>query len=92
MGGSADINKQYTKLTFMPSQADRFVLAFHSWLRRYGNSQPAWFGFADQQPLPSTVLSKREMLYRFEQHTQKKFNFEVFWLPLHQSVLASLTL
>ncbi|KAL0417661.1 UNVERIFIED_CONTAM: Pheophorbide a oxygenase, chloroplastic [Sesamum radiatum] len=69
--GSGDINQQYTKITFTPTQADRFVLAFRNWLRRHGNSQPEWFGSIDQQPLPSTVLSKRQMLDRFEQHTQK---------------------
>ncbi|CAK9176093.1 unnamed protein product [Ilex paraguariensis] len=67
---SADINKQYTKITFTPTQADRFVLAFRNWLRRHGNSQPDWFGVTDQ-PLPSIVLSKRQMLDRYEQHTQK---------------------
>ncbi|KAL8501299.1 hypothetical protein ACS0TY_020734 [Phlomoides rotata] len=66
-----DINKEYTKLTFTPTQADRFVLAFRNWLRRHANSEPQWFGTTDQQPLPSTVLSKRQMLDRFEQHTQK---------------------
>lgn len=71
MESSDDINKQYTKLTFTPTQADRFVLAFRNWLRRHGNSQPAWFGFSAKQPPPSTVLSKREMLDRFEQHTLK---------------------
>ncbi|KAL6967140.1 pheophorbide a oxygenase [Sarracenia purpurea var. burkii] len=69
--GSADVNKQYTKITFTPTQADRFVLAFRNWLRRHGNSQPEWFGIPDQQSLPSTVLSKREMLDRYEQHTLK---------------------
>lgn len=68
---STDINKEYTKLTFTPTQSDRFVLAFRNWLRRHGNSQPEWFGIPDQQPLPSTVLSKRQMLDRFEQHTLK---------------------
>ncbi|XP_044504556.1 pheophorbide a oxygenase, chloroplastic [Mangifera indica] len=71
MEGSEDVNKQYTKLTFTPTQADRFVLAFRNWLRRHGNSQPDWFGSSSQQPLPSTVLSKRQMLDRFEQHTLK---------------------
>ncbi|KAM6573745.1 hypothetical protein CsatA_017825 [Cannabis sativa] len=71
MEGSTDVNKEYTKLTFTPTQADRFVLAFRNWLRRHGNSQPEWFGTSSQQPLPSTVLSKREMLDRFEQHTLK---------------------
>ncbi|KAK6141969.1 hypothetical protein DH2020_020756 [Rehmannia glutinosa] len=69
--GSGDVNKQYTQITFTPTQADRFVLAFRNWLRRHGNSQPQWFGNTDQQPLPSTVLSKRQMLDRFEQHTLK---------------------
>lgn len=68
---STDINKEYTKITFTPTQADRLVLAFRAWLRRFGNSQPEWFGFTDKQPLPSTVLSKRQMLDRFEQHTLK---------------------
>ncbi|KAH6826009.1 Pheophorbide a oxygenase family protein with Rieske 2Fe-2S domain-containing protein [Perilla frutescens var. hirtella] len=66
-----DVNKQYTKLTFTPTQADRFVLAFRHWLRRHGNSQPQWFGSTAQQPLPSTVLSKRQMMDRYEQHTLK---------------------
>ncbi|XP_074272396.1 pheophorbide a oxygenase, chloroplastic [Silene latifolia] len=68
---SEDINKEYTKITFTPTQADRFVLAFRNWLRRHGNGQPEWFGDVGEQPLPSTVLSKREMLDRFEQHTLK---------------------
>lgn len=65
-----DINKQYTSITFTPTQADRFVLAFRNWLRRHGNGEPEWFSKSNQ-PLPSTVLTKREMLDRFEQHTQK---------------------
>ncbi|XP_027107024.2 pheophorbide a oxygenase, chloroplastic-like [Coffea arabica] len=69
--GSADINREYSKFTFTPTQADRFVLAFRNWLRRHGNSQPEWFGATDQQPLPSTVLSKHQMLDRYEQHTLK---------------------
>lgn len=69
--GSADINQQYTKITFTPTQADRLVLAFRNWLRRYGKGQPDWFGTVIQQSLPSTVLSKRQMLDRFEQHTLK---------------------
>nr|GMD25431.1 pheophorbide A oxygenase, chloroplastic [Ipomoea batatas] len=68
---STDINKEYTKLTFTPTQADRFVLAFRNWLRRHGNGQPEWFGSVEQLPLPSTVLSKRQMLDRYEQHTLK---------------------
>ena len=60
--GSADINREYSKFTFTPTQADRFVLAFRNWLRRHGNSQPEWFGATDQQPLPSTVLSKHQVL------------------------------
>lgn len=58
-----DINKEYTKITFTPTQADRLVLAFRAWLRRFGNSQPEWFGFTDKQPLPSTVLSKRQVIF-----------------------------
>lgn len=59
---SEDINKQYTKITFTPTQSDRFVLAFRNWLRRHGNGQPEWFGVVrNQQPLPSIVLSKREV-------------------------------
>ncbi|XP_047969546.1 pheophorbide a oxygenase, chloroplastic [Salvia hispanica] len=69
---NSDVNKQYTKLTFTPTQADRFVLAFRNWLSRHGNSQPQWFGStASNQPLPSTVLSKRQMMDRYEQHTLK---------------------
>ncbi|GJW71843.1 pheophorbide a oxygenase, chloroplastic [Tanacetum coccineum] len=71
MDGETDVNKQYTKLTFTPTQADRFVLAFRNWLRKHGNSQPEWFGHANIQSLPSTYLSKREMLDRYEQHTLK---------------------
>ncbi|KAL7618156.1 hypothetical protein Lser_V15G02417 [Lactuca serriola] len=66
-----DVNKNYTKLTFTPTQADRFVLAFRNWLRRHGKSQPEWFGQPNIQSLPSTYLSKRQMLDRFEQHTLK---------------------
>ncbi|KAL5717043.1 pheophorbide a oxygenase [Ranunculus cassubicifolius] len=67
-----DINEQYTKLTFTPTQADRFVLAFRNWLRKHGNSEPQWFSGADKKkPLPSAVLTKRQMLDRFEQHTLK---------------------
>ncbi|KAL8167881.1 hypothetical protein V2J09_009380 [Rumex salicifolius] len=69
--GYGDVNKQYTKITFTPTQADRFVLAFRNWLRRHGNGEPNWFGPANQQSLRSTTLSKREMLDRFEQHTLK---------------------
>jgi pheophorbide a oxygenase len=58
---SADVNQQYTKITFTPTQADRFVLAFRTWLRKFGNSQPEWFGNPSQETLPSTVLSKREV-------------------------------
>ncbi|CAN6487421.1 unnamed protein product [Victoria cruziana] len=69
---SSDINQQYTKLTFTPTQADRFVLAFRNWLRRHGDGKPQWYASVDQQqPLPSTVLSKRQMLDRYEQHTLK---------------------
>ncbi|GMI97203.1 PHEOPHORBIDE A OXYGENASE, LETHAL LEAF-SPOT 1 HOMOLOG, ACCELERATED CELL DEATH 1 [Hibiscus trionum] len=71
MESSEDINKQYTQLTFTPTQADRFVLEFRKWLRRHGNSQPEWLNTTIQQPLPSTVLSKRQMMDRFEQHTLK---------------------
>jgi len=56
-----DINKQYTSITFTPTQADRFVLAFRNWLRRHGNGQPEWFSSITDLPLPSTVLSKREV-------------------------------
>lgn len=56
-----DINKQYTSITFTPTQADRFVLAFRNWLRRHGNGQPEWFANISNLPLPSTVLSKREV-------------------------------
>ncbi|KAF9594155.1 hypothetical protein IFM89_028812 [Coptis chinensis] len=69
---SADVNEQYSKITFTPTQADRFVLAFRNWLRRHGNNQPEWFGVANQQQLlPSTTFTKRQMLDRFEQHTLK---------------------
>lgn len=61
MESSTDVNQQYTKITFTPTQADRLVLAFRNWLRRYGNGQPNWFGHASQQPLPSMVLSKRQV-------------------------------
>ena len=59
--GSADVNKQYTNITFTPTQADRLVLAFRNWLRRHGNSQPEWFALSNQQPLPTMILSKRQV-------------------------------
>ncbi|KAJ4969880.1 hypothetical protein NE237_002979 [Protea cynaroides] len=71
MEGMADVNSQYSKITFTPTQADRFVLAFRNWLRRHGNNQPEWIAITNQHPLPSTTLSKRQMLDRFEQHTLK---------------------
>lgn len=71
MEGSGDVNKQYTNITFTPTQADRLVLAFRNWLRRHGNGEPDWFELTSKQPLPSTVMSKRQMLDRFEQHTLK---------------------
>lgn len=61
MEGLTDVNKEYTKITFTPTQADRLVLAFRNWLRRHGKGQPEWFGASSQQPLPSTVLSKRQV-------------------------------
>jgi pheophorbide a oxygenase len=66
---SADVNQQYTKLTFTPTQADRFVLAFRAWLRKFGNSQPDWYGSPSQDALPSTVLSKREVKFFLSYHT-----------------------
>ncbi|PKA66421.1 Pheophorbide a oxygenase, chloroplastic [Apostasia shenzhenica] len=68
---SADVNQQYTKITFTPTQADRLVLSFRNWLRRHGNGHPDWFGFVNQQALPSSILSKHQMLDRYEQHTLK---------------------
>lgn len=59
---SIDVNQQYTKITFTPTQSDRLVLAFRNWFRKHGNSQPYWFGATNQQPLPSTVLSKRQVI------------------------------
>lgn len=67
-----DVNAQYGKLTFTPTQADRLVLAFRGWLRKHGKGGPDWFPEARVgQPLPSTVLSKQQMLERYEQHTLK---------------------
>lgn len=68
---ASDINKQYTKLTFTPTQADRFVLAFRNWLRHHGNGQPDWAAGSTEGPLPSTVLSRQQMLDRYQQHTMK---------------------
>ncbi|KAE8693044.1 Pheophorbide a oxygenase [Hibiscus syriacus] len=70
MESSKDINQEYSKFTFTPTQADRLVLEFRKWLRHHGNNQPEWLN-TTIQPLPSTVLSKRQMLDRFEQHTLK---------------------
>ncbi|XP_057852992.2 pheophorbide a oxygenase, chloroplastic isoform X2 [Cryptomeria japonica] len=80
-----DVNKEYTKLTFTPTQADRFVLAFRNWLRLHGNGQPEWLvPITSGQPPPSTILSKQQMLDRYEQHTLKcsscKNAFETFQL------------
>lgn len=65
-----DVNAEYSKLTFTPTQADRFVLAFRNWLKKHGKGGPEWFPEAKVGlPPPSTVFSKRQMLDRFEQHT-----------------------
>lgn len=90
-GSDIDINKQYTTLTFTPTQADRFVLAFRNWLRRHGNSQPEWFGFSGQQPLPSTVLSKRQVQVTFNICISKcqhkfKFSLEIIFGAIHLSL------
>ncbi|CAI5464949.1 unnamed protein product [Closterium sp. Yama58-4] len=66
----------YSKLTYTPAAADRMVLAFRNWLRRYGGGEPAWdpsltAGPGSAAPLPSTVLSRAEMLDRLGQHTEK---------------------
>ncbi|CAI5514788.1 unnamed protein product [Closterium sp. Naga37s-1] len=66
----------YSKLTYTPAAADRMVLAFRNWLRRYGGGEPAWdpsltAGPGGAAPLPSTVLSRKEMLDRLGQHTEK---------------------
>jgi pheophorbide a oxygenase len=37
---SADVNQQYTEITFTSTQVYQFVLVFHTWLRKFGNSQP----------------------------------------------------
>jgi len=59
-----DVNANYTKLTYTPTQADRFVLAFRNWLKRHGKGGPEWFPEAKVgQPPPSTVLSKREVFF-----------------------------
>eukprot|EP00271_Cylindrocystis_brebissonii_P020544 TRINITY_DN684_c0_g1_i1.p1 TRINITY_DN684_c0_g1~~TRINITY_DN684_c0_g1_i1.p1 ORF type:complete len:600 (-),score=63.64 TRINITY_DN684_c0_g1_i1:1578-3377(-) len=62
----------YGKLTFTPTGADRLVLAFRNWMRRYGGGEPAWAEGVKEAsgPLPSTVLSKREMMDRHSQHTE----------------------
>lgn len=74
-GDEAAAQREYGRLTYTPTGADRFVLAFRNWLRRYGGGQPAWMdlgqGLAGRAPPPSTVLSKREMLDRLSQHTEK---------------------
>ncbi|EFJ23274.1 hypothetical protein SELMODRAFT_174928 [Selaginella moellendorffii] len=65
-----DINAKYSQITFTPTQADRFVLEFRNWLRKHGNGEPKWAaGTSKTQPLPSTVLSKQQMLDRYQQHT-----------------------
>eukprot|EP00850_Spirogloea_muscicola_P004621 SM000020S05971 [mRNA] locus=s20:166436:168539:- [translate_table: standard] len=68
-----DISKDYGKLTFTPTAADRFVLAFRNWLRRNGGGEPQWAPGSKLPgvPLPSTTLSKREMMDREGQHTNK---------------------
>ena len=63
MEDGTDVNQQYSKLTFTPTQADRLVLAFRNWLKKHGNSQPDWFGPISGQPLPSTVLTKRQVCW-----------------------------
>lgn len=65
--------RSYGSMTFTPTAADRVVLAFRNWLRRYGGGTPKWSaenGAALHGPLPSTVMSKREMLDRMSQHTE----------------------
>ncbi|CAI5532322.1 unnamed protein product [Closterium sp. Naga37s-1] len=75
-GGGGGGGVPYSKLTYTPAGADRMVLAFRNWLRRYGGGEPAWdpsltAGPGGAAPLPSTVLSRKEMLDRLGQHTEK---------------------
>ncbi|CAI5956620.1 unnamed protein product [Closterium sp. NIES-64] len=75
-GGGGGGGVPYSKLTYTPAAADRMVLAFRNWLRRYGGGEPAWdpsltAGPGGAAPLPSTVLSRAEMLDRLGQHTEK---------------------
>ncbi|KAH7299823.1 hypothetical protein KP509_24G031300 [Ceratopteris richardii] len=90
---AAAVNKQYTKMTFTPTQADRLVLAFRNWLRRYGGAQPDWAPGSNVGPLPSTILTRKQMLDRYEQHTLKcsscKRAYETF--KLFQNVFLAAT-
>ena len=80
---AAEINRQYSKLTFTPTQADRLVLAFRSWLRRHGGGQPDWAPGTSLGPLPSTVLSRRQVYLLFH------FPFKFFFLQLLHFKLSS---
>lgn len=61
-----DVNAEYSKLTFTPTQADRFVLAFRNWLKKHGKGGPEWFPEAKVGlPPPSTVFSKRQVCFPF---------------------------
>ena len=64
----------YGRLTFTPAGADRMVLEFRNWLRKYAGGGPAWdtsVAASASSPLPSTCLSRRDMLDRMSQHTEK---------------------
>jgi hypothetical protein len=78
-----DVNAEYGKLTFTPTQADRFVLAFRNWLKRHGKGGPEWFPEAKVgQPPPSTVLSKRQvsLLSRLALHCCLFLSMIMKWL------------
>ena len=71
-GGTEPI--PYGRLTFTPAGADRMVLEFRNWLRRYAGGGPSWdpaITASASSPLPSTYLSRRDMLDRLSQHTEK---------------------
>ncbi|GAQ92150.1 Pheophorbide a oxygenase [Klebsormidium nitens] len=60
--------KDYGRVTYTPTSADRLVLAFRKWLHKHGGGGPE---FPEGVPLePNVERSRREMLDRLHQHTE----------------------
>lgn len=55
--------KTYSQQCYLPTQSDRFVLAYHQWLGRHGEPFP-------DQDFPPAQLNRQLLLERYQSHTE----------------------